>query len=51
MKSQLSLPRRTLLSLGLAAVGAAALRGASREARAEDQKPPVADAVIVLENE
>jgi hypothetical protein len=44
-----SLPRRTLLSLGLAAMGAAALRRSSKEALAEPAKPAApADSIIVL---
>lgn len=44
-----SLPRRTLLSLGLAAMGAAALRRSSKEALAEPAKPAAAaNALIVL---
>lgn len=43
------LPRRTLLSLGLAAFGAAALRRSTKEAFAETAKPKAAaDAIIVL---
>jgi len=44
-----NLPRRTLLSLGLAAMGAAALRRSSRDAFAEAAKPaPAAESIIVL---
>jgi hypothetical protein len=43
-----SLPRRTLLSLGFAAMGAAALRRTSGDAFAEPAKPAPADAIIVL---
>lgn len=44
-----SLPRRTLLSLGLAALGAAALRRSSKDALAQPAKPAAAaDAIIVL---
>jgi Protein of unknown function (DUF1501) len=43
------LPRRTLLSLGLAAMGAAALRGSSKDAHAQAAKPAAAaDSIIVL---
>jgi hypothetical protein len=45
---RLSLPRRSLLSLGATALGAAALRRAIGDARADGPKPAAADAVIVL---
>lgn len=43
-----ALPRRSLLSLGLAALGAAALRRSIGDAHADGPKPAAADAVIVL---
>ncbi len=45
---RIALPRRSILSLGLAALGAAVVRRTTGEALADGPKPAAADAVIVL---